>query len=183
MHGLSGSGKTTVSASIVEGLGAIRLRSDVERKRLHGMAPGAASASAPGAGLYTRRENERTYERLAELACHALAAGYPVVVDAAFLERERRDAFRALASAVGVPFAIASCEAPLAVLHARVEARKRSGAGASEAGPDVLDFQLAGRSPLASDEAAHAVTVDTTRDGSGAEAAASLARRLHLGRA
>jgi hypothetical protein len=183
MHGLSGSGKTTVSESIVERLGAIRLRSDVERKRLHGMDPGAASASAPGAGLYTRRENERTYERLAELACYALAAGYPVVVDAAFLERERRDAFRALASAAGVPFAIASCDAPLAVLRGRVEARERSGAGASEAGPDVLDFQLAGRAPLASDETAHAVAVDTTRDSAGAEAGASLARRLHLGRA
>ncbi len=44
MHGLSGSGKTTVSRALVEALGAMRLRSDVERKRLHGLEAGARTA-------------------------------------------------------------------------------------------------------------------------------------------
>ena len=34
MHGFSGSGKTQISTALVDNLGAIRLRSDVERKRL-----------------------------------------------------------------------------------------------------------------------------------------------------
>ena len=37
--GLSASGKTCVSAAMAEELGLIRLRSDVERKRLHGLGP------------------------------------------------------------------------------------------------------------------------------------------------
>lgn len=180
MHGLSGSGKTCVSERIVERLGAVRLRSDVERKRLHGLAARAASGSAPGAGLYTARENERTYERLAELACWTLAAGYPVVVDASFLERARRDAFRAMASGMGVPFAIASCDAPLAVLRGRVAGRKRGRTDASEADLEVLDLQLARREPLMADEAAHAVDIDTTRPAAATQALATLARRLHL---
>ena len=36
-HGLSGSGKTTVSQFLLETLGAIRIRSDIERKRLLGV--------------------------------------------------------------------------------------------------------------------------------------------------
>ena len=36
MHGLSGSGKSTVAAQLVEKLGAIQLRSDIERKRIYG---------------------------------------------------------------------------------------------------------------------------------------------------
>ncbi len=180
MHGLSGSGKTSVSERIVERLGAVRVRSDIERKRLNGLAPRAASGSAPGAGLYTARENARTYARLAELACWALAAGFPVVVDAAFLERGRRDAFRAIASAAGAPFAIAACEAPVAVLRRRVAARARANSDASEADLAVLDLQHASRKPLMADEAAHAVAVDTVHAAAAGQALAALARRLHL---
>ncbi|HET9405549.1 MAG TPA: AAA family ATPase, partial [Burkholderiales bacterium] len=49
-HGLSGSGKSTATQPLIEGLGAIRLRSDLERKRLHGLAPLAVSGSGPGRG-------------------------------------------------------------------------------------------------------------------------------------
>src|SRR5690606_25487982 len=36
-HGLSGSGKSHVAAQLLERAGALRLRSDVERKRLFGL--------------------------------------------------------------------------------------------------------------------------------------------------
>ena len=44
-HGLSGSGKTFATQSFVAATGAIRLRSDVERKRLFGFAPFERSTS------------------------------------------------------------------------------------------------------------------------------------------
>ena len=44
-HGLSGTGKSTVTQSLVEHVDAIRVRSDVERKRLHGLT--AENAAAP----------------------------------------------------------------------------------------------------------------------------------------
>src|SRR5450631_1861423 len=94
MHGLSGSGKTTVSQLLLEVMGVVRIRSDVERKRLHGMPAGARSVSAPGANLYTHEESRRTYARLATLAHEVLASGYPVVIDAASLDRAGRDRFR-----------------------------------------------------------------------------------------
>jgi len=160
MHGLSGSGKTTVSVRLVEELGAVRLRSDVERKRLHGLDALARTDSAPGAGLYTQEADRLTYGRLTALAGQALAAGYPVVVDAAFLKRAWRGMFRELARQHGVPFVLVACAAPEEVLRERVARREREGTDASEAGLPVLDRQLAKLEPLLADELDSAVIVD-----------------------
>ena len=179
MHGLSGSGKTTVAQGLAEALGAVRLRSDVERKRLHGLSPPARSGSELNAGLYAPGASERTYERLAGLAYELLAARYPVIVDAAFLKRSLRDRFAQLAGDAGAAFAIASCTAPAATLHARVAERERGARDASEAGPAVLERQFAIEEPLAADEAGHVIAIDTGH-GAGAPEAAAVARRLGL---
>jgi uncharacterized protein len=134
MHGLPGSGKTTVSQALLEGQGVIRVRSDVERKRLWGLGMLESSQRA-GLDIYSQQATERTYQRLFELAANALAAGFPVVIDAAFLKvRERQDA-QALAARFGARFTIAACEAPQTVLEARLRARHGD---ASEADIAVL---------------------------------------------
>jgi hypothetical protein len=160
-RGLSGSGKTVFAGLLTETLGAIRARSDVERKRLHGLAARAGSGAGLGEGIYAPEATQRTYARLLEVARTVLEAGFPAVVDATFLARADRDAFRALARAEGVPFAIAACEAPARVLRERIGARARGGADASEATLAVLDRQLAAADPLAAEERTFAVTIDT----------------------
>jgi aminoglycoside phosphotransferase family enzyme/predicted kinase len=176
MHGLSGSGKTTVAQQLLERLGAIRVRSDVERKRLHGLAPQERSNDALGAGLYAADASARTYDRLAAIAGEVLAAGYPVIVDAAFLHRGDRDRFRALAGRTGAPFVIASCVAGESTLRQRVAARAASGHDASDAGIAVLEAQLGAHDPVASDESAQAVSFDTDNGPDGwAEATQRLA--------
>jgi hypothetical protein len=181
MHGLSGSGKTTVSQALIERIGVVRLRSDVERKRLHGLPASAGSASAPGAGLYDTASGERTYTRLADLGAAAIRSGYPVIVDAAFLRRDERHRFRALAARLGVEFLIVSCEAPDAVLRERIALRAAQARDASEAEVPVLERQLALQHALTSDEAASTVCVNTGSGSTlrqGVEAVASrLARR------
>ena len=102
-------------------------------------------------------------------------AGWPAIVDAASLRRADRDAFRHLAHALGVPFAIATCEAPEAVLRARVAARARAGTDASEASAAVLARQVATQEPLDADERRDAVVFRT--DG-GAAALAAATRAL-----
>jgi aminoglycoside phosphotransferase family enzyme len=160
-RGLSGSGKTVFSALLVEELGVIRVRSDVERKRLHGLVAGERTGAAVGAGIYAPEATQRTYARLLELARVVLEAGFPAVADATFLARADRDAFRALARTLGVPFAIAACEAPEPVLRERIAARERVAADASEASLDVLTRQLLSAEPLASAERTFAVAIDT----------------------
>lgn len=153
MHGYSGSGKTTVGRVLVELLGAVQLRSDVERKRLR---PAVARAS-----LYDAETTRRTYARLGELARIVVAAGWPVVVDAACLGAAERARLRAVADGLGVPFLIVDVRAPPERLRARIAARRQAGDDASDADAAVLERQLAGAEPLSRRERACAVVVDT----------------------
>ena len=66
-HGLSGSGKTTITRKLMQTAGAIRLRSDVERKRLAGLDALAKSGSGVGQQLYAADATRRTYDHLARL--------------------------------------------------------------------------------------------------------------------
>jgi hypothetical protein len=129
--------------------------------------------------MYTPAASERTYARLAELTRALLAARYPVIVDAAFLQREQRDRFVALAREAGARFLVAACTAPAQTLRARVAARMREARDASEAGLAVLERQFATAEPLAPDEAGYTMTMDA-QHGAGAPEAAALARRLGL---
>ena len=159
-HGLSGSGKSTVAASLLAIAGAIRIRSDVERKRLFGLGPLDRSDDRQ-LEIYTPDATRRTFDRLAECARTALQAGYPVIVDAAFLRSGERRAFRALAAELRVPFSILHCRAAEAQLRRRVLARGADGTDASEANLAVLERQLASHEPLGSEERADALEIIT----------------------
>lgn len=154
-HGLSGSGKTWASGRWLEQQNArrtIRLRSDVERKRLHGLSALQASGSGLQDGLYTAQAHGDTYASLLQRARALLAEGWTVVVDAAFLRQAERAAFAALAAEVGCPFHILACEAPVDTLRERIQRRQASGADASEATVAVLERQLGWLEPLTPEE-------------------------------
>ena len=159
-HGLSGSGKSHIAGQLLAAAGAIRLRSDVERKRLFGL--DALQRSADHAlDIYTPQANRLTRARLEAGARAALQAGYPVIVDAAFLRRAERRVFQALAAELGVPFSLLHCRASEAQLRQRVAARSASGMDASEADLRVLQGQLANYEPLDAHERAAALEVVT----------------------
>lgn len=97
MHGLSGSGKTAVSQRIIEHSPAIRIRSDIERKRIVGIEETTHATGAAMSRLYSSEVTRRTYSCLEELAETVIKAGFPVIVDATFLKSEERARFRRLA--------------------------------------------------------------------------------------
>lgn len=140
--GVSGSGKSYLSERLLERCGMIRLRSDIERKRLYGLSAGARTDSAPGEGLYTAEISARTYRHLAALCEGILAIGLPVLVDAACLKPAQREMLRAVAERLKLPFGMIHCRAPKPVLESRVAARERNGEDPSEAGLAVLQGQL-----------------------------------------
>jgi uncharacterized protein len=162
-HGLSGSGKTWGTQAVLERVGAIRLRSDVERKRLAGLSPLATTGSQIASGLYASEFNRRTFARLAELASPIVEAGLPLIIDATFLKRADRDQFRRLADSLGVAFVILDFPAGEAVCRERIRKRMRDKNDASEATEQVLDRQLRLREPLSDEEKRLAVTFDAVR--------------------
>ena len=162
-HGLAGAGKTHYADWLVERLPVIRLRSDVERKRLLGLAAAARTGSGIDQGAYRAKVTAATYRHLARLARRLLAGGWPVLVDASFLAAGERQRFARLAARLGVPFRILACSAPPDVLRERVGRRAALAGDASEADLAVLDAQRARYQPLDADEQALAIVIDTSR--------------------
>ncbi|MET3444829.1 AAA family ATPase [Ralstonia sp. 1138] len=151
MHGLSGSGKSTRAAQLVETEGMIRVRSDVERQR---------SRHVAAADRYLPRAVERTYRRLAAICKLGACAGFPMIADATFLAEQQRRRFFSLGRRLGVAVAIADCVAGFDTLRARIRNRMREGRDASEADLHVLDTQIATQEPLNVEERTHVIPDD-----------------------
>lgn len=159
-HGVSGSGKSHATADLVDQLPVVRIRSDVERKRLVGE---AATSDISARGGYSRELTERTYRRLAASARQVIEAGYIALVDATFLDRRQRERFASVADERHVPFVIIDCDAPASVLRERITRRRTRSDNVSDAGLAVLDQQLARRDPLHVGELARSIRVDPDR--------------------
>ena len=178
MHGLSGSGKTYVAQLLLENLGAVRVRSDIERKRLHGLEAAARTGSAPEGGIYSVSATRATYDRMLE-ACRAVAqGGYTAIADATFLKRADRERFRALAQELGAKFAIASCRADESVLRARLEKRLGEGRDASEADVEIMERQRGSQEPLTDEETRVTVVVQAEGGEKGIAQALENLRRM-----
>ena len=142
MHGYSGSGKTWLSQQMMLRLPAIRLRSDIERKRMHELQEAEDSGSAVAEGLYAPDARTEVYTHLAGLADSILEAGHNVIVDAAFLDRDERGRFRDLAAQASAKFVIVSTSAAQAELQRRLTRRQSAVDEPSEAGVAVLRYQF-----------------------------------------
>jgi aminoglycoside phosphotransferase family enzyme/predicted kinase len=156
MHGFSGSGKSTVAQRIVEGQGAIRLRSDVIRKRLMGIDPLQPTPAARLADAYAPARSAEVYLQMRALAEQALQSGFSVIADATFLKRASREDFAELARRHSVPFRIVDCAAPVDELLRRLEAR---GPDPSDADDRVLLQQIETAEALTPSEQSAVVAV------------------------
>ena len=152
MHGLSASGKTRTSAELIPALPAIRIRSDLERKRLHGLPRQRHAGTGIDTGLYTAASTANTYRSLAAYCATGLTAGFNMIADATFAKRQWRTLFVDLAHKLGARPAIMECTAPLETLRARIRQRIAEGLDESDADLAVLEHQLSHFEPLNSAE-------------------------------
>ena len=160
--GVAGSGKTTVAASVVGGCGAVRLRSDVERKRLAGMeATQRPEGDAASRSLYSEAATHAVYRRLAALARDMLATGTSVVIDATCSARWQRDLIAAAARETSAPLVWIDFDVPEETLLARVASRQAAGDDASDASCEVVRRQLAAREPITNEELSHSAAAGT----------------------
>jgi predicted kinase len=112
------------------------------------------TSASRGLELYSAGATARTYGQLLAAARGALHAGYPVVLDAAFLRRSERRQALLLARELGVPFSIVHCEASQAVLRERLLARRSD---PSEADVAVLEDLQRQAEPLTAEELGYVV--------------------------
>ncbi|QFY43669.1 AAA family ATPase [Candidatus Methylospira mobilis] len=140
-HGFSGSGKSWLARRMAPELAAIRINSDIERKRLHGYAALDNTKRAAGDGIYTHDATERTYTHLHDTTALLLRAGYNTIVDATFLLKRHRRQFAQLADEVGVEFKILDVDEPYEVIESRIKMRMKRNDEPSEADLSILALQ------------------------------------------
>lgn len=153
MMGPAGSGKTLYSGQLLEKTGAIRLRSDILRKRLHGMMPLAKSSAQQKVELYSAKSTEQVYRHLQTLANELISNGYSVIIDATCLMLWQRELFHNIAKQQHATFSIILLICPVDVLEQRIAHRARL-QDASEADVNVLNQQLDEAEPLSDEEEA-----------------------------
>ena len=153
MSGLSGSGKSTLARHIAQQVGAVYIRSDAVRKHLAGL----SLYQQGGPSLYTPAMTQKTYDRLRELGVQLATLGYWVILDAKYDRIAARQAVIAQAKANHIPISVLVCQAPLSVLHQRVQ--QRSG-DITDATAKLLTSQRA--EALTKEEASLAISLDTT---------------------
>lgn len=163
-HGLSGSGKSTVTRTLLEKYPAIQVRSDVERKRLFKNPENRKSTTAIEQGIYTSEVTQKTYTRLLDIAQYLLSAGYSVVIDATNLKFQQRQPFIELAKLIRVPYFILNYKTSEKTLRERVEQRTQQGDDASDATPEILQHQIENYEPLSDDERPFTIEIDTEQN-------------------
>ena len=158
------SGKTWIAKRLAPLLGAVHLRSDIERKRLVGLCESARSSSDLGQGLYSREASAHVYQHLARCAGDTLAGGYTTIVDATLSRREDRLHFRDLSVELGVTACVVHCQAPPEMLRARISERLEGGDDPSEADLSVLQWQETHCDPIQAEESFVVFEAMTTHD-------------------
>lgn len=164
MHGVSGCGKSFVARKLVSFLGAVRIRSDVERKRLLGNWPALRKEGVTDKEMYSPAATVQTYRRLHDLTREVIECGYSAVVDAAFLRQSDRQLFVSLAEELGVSIRIVHCTAPDEVLKSRIQQRLSQGHDPSDANLEVLDRQQVTKEELTTAEQNLGFSVNTDAD-------------------
>lgn len=169
-HGVSGSGKSWLARRLAARIGAVCIRSDVERARLYPKndQPHHDHDSRDDGGDASRYGSQAThavYTHLLTQADHALAAGMSVILDATYLSFDERQLAARHAAASGVGFCILSLSASRERLEQRIEERAQRGDDASEADARVLAMQLASDHQLAAHEHGAALLINAGEAG------------------
>ncbi len=151
--GISGSGKSWLSTQLADNLGAIQLRSDIERKRLF---------LQEEDDLYSNSTTQKTYNHLMKICEIALNAAYPVIVDATFLDKKWRRKFCEIAQKKKIPFHILSCYANQKTIIQRLKIRQHEINNISDADIAVMQKQLKNNHQLEPEEKKYEISINTT---------------------
>ncbi len=161
MHGFSGSGKTSIAGLLMRSLPAIRVRSDIERKRIYGYGETDSSESGVDQGIYSKAASNAVHEHLVGVASRIVESGHSVIVDASFLKSAHRNQLSDLANRRKAVMLIIDTKATHPVLIERIIYRSQHQSDASEANISVLNRQYSEADPLTADEWKRTISIDS----------------------
>ena len=159
LHGLSGSGKSSLAVRLSELLMAVRISSDVERKRLFGLFHGISKPPLQGQ-MYTEEANKATYGRLLDLTRTIIKDGYSVVIDATFIKAQERSKFYQAFDKKNLPLVVIDLQVDEDELRRRVRKRTGEKGNVSDADTSILEKQLHCPEPITKSEQANVLRID-----------------------
>lgn len=183
--GVSGSGKSRFTSELVERLGAVRLSSEAERRRLFGNAletedSPQAVGTEPAVDIFNEESTERTYQRLANLTGMLLTAGIPTCVDATCLTLAQRKLLRQQGEARGLPVLIVSFEADEKTLESRIRKRANKKGHEPAASLKILQHQRRLFEDFSDEERPNLLRLDTTAENAGDTLAMLIQQRIFV---
>ena len=161
--GVSGTGKSTVGATLAARIGAAYVSSDVVRKSLAGIPAREHVPAERTAEVYGNQMSSRTYAELRERAAAHLAAGRPVVLDATHSKATERAAALQLARDAGLPALIAELRITDYDALARIAERASDPLATSDATAEIYAVQTESFEPISASEGVH-LSLDASQD-------------------
>ena len=177
--GVTGTGKSTLAGQLAGRWAMEHISSDLVRKNLAGIAPGAHRYESFMEGIYSPQFSALTYQAMLSEAARHLREGRPVILDGTFRRSEERA--RAVALARGLPGEAWIIECRLAEEQARerLESRFERGDSESDGRWELYHQQMAQWEPVREAPPARHIALDT--GGSPADNLRQLLQLSHQG--
>ncbi len=158
MHGVSGSGKSTVAQEVSKKKQAVILRADAIRKHLTNTPLIKSDAS-----IYDKATSDLVYLFLAEKAILLAESGLNVILDATFLQQSRREEVFSKLDESQIQNNILSVVCSEEKAMERIKARVRD---VSDANDKILKMQLDKFAPISESEKNRVIEIqnETTPD-------------------
>ncbi len=131
-YGFTGTGKSYLAAKLAKRLGVRTIRSDVLRKRYHGLLETDQRLDNYGTGIYTPTTTQSIYGAMFAEAEKHLSRGETIILDASFLKISHRLGAADIARRYDAVFIIVECSAPVEVVRQRLDERMRVGTDPSD---------------------------------------------------
>ena len=162
MMGATGSGKSYLALALAGRLGAPVISSDVVRKELAGIDPSLPRIAPLDSGIYSPESTAQTYDEMLRRARAFLEDGHPVILDATYLRRQQRQAPRAAAAALHVPFLAIECLLPERLVQERLRQREGQPWSPSDGRWEIYQAQQSRAEPPSELAEKERLTIDTS---------------------